>query len=242
MFGIDDAFAGGLSLAGGFMNNMFAGSRQRDQQAFSAAQSANQMAFQERMSNTSHQREVADLRAAGLNPILSATKGASSPSGAMATTTAAPVHDMLGPAVNTALAHKRLKEEVENMDETNKQIVMDTDLKRAQFRREIAQGTQVDVQTDKLKDEQAIIREQLFGAKTAAEKARIENEQLKNPAYRILHQTGNVGKEIERGTSAVGNIPALINAGRGRIKAEDFEETTYHPKGETTIKQKRYGR
>lgn len=53
--------------------------------AWSAEQAQKQMDFQERMSNTAHQREIADLRAAGLNPVLSAKLGgASTPTGAMA--------------------------------------------------------------------------------------------------------------------------------------------------------------
>ena len=53
------------------------------QQASSEKMAKDQMKFQKEMSSTAHQRQVEDLKKAGLNPILSANSGASSPGGAM---------------------------------------------------------------------------------------------------------------------------------------------------------------
>lgn len=115
---------GGLSLLGGLFGQSATDKRQEDAQAFAAQQSAEQMAFQERMSSTAYQRSMADMKTAGLNPILAYSKGgASSPPGAGATGvnyTAA--GDVVTPAVNSALAATKQREEVRNLVETNSLI------------------------------------------------------------------------------------------------------------------------
>lgn len=79
------------ALENTLMSQAFAREQMRFQQAqnakameFSAEQAKLNRDFQERMSNTSHQREVQDLIKAGLNPVLSALGGASTPSGSAA--------------------------------------------------------------------------------------------------------------------------------------------------------------
>ena len=103
--------SGGLDLLGGTQTNNA-----------NAAQARSQMDFQAEQNATAYQRAVADLKAAGLNPMLAYTNGpASSGTGAQAT-----MQNAVGHAVNTAMTAKMNYAQVENLREQNKQIKAQT--------------------------------------------------------------------------------------------------------------------
>lgn len=125
MFGIDDMLLGGIVSAAG---SFFGGESRNKAQA---EQAYAQQEFQRYMSNTAHQREVEDLRLAGLNPMLSLKSGgASTPPGAQAQ-----MQDTVTPAINTGVAAATARANIANLEEQNSKIKAETDMSRAQARK-----------------------------------------------------------------------------------------------------------
>ena len=190
------ALTAGASLFGGIFKNKEDRRRYEEANRLTSARIAaaeqrtdarlqKQFDFQERMSGTAYQRAVADMRKAGINPVLAYKQGgASAPSGASAPGQSAPGQttpskDVLSPAAASALAARRLHSEVANMEATNRNL-------QQQNVNLGAQADQVRAQTRLTNMENLIKGEVLQSAKAAAAAHKTDEEFYKSKQGRFL--------------------------------------------------------
>lgn len=169
-----------------------------------AKMAENAMAFEERMSNTAYQRAMADMKAAGLNPMLAASKGgASTPSGQQAR-----MENTQANALNSAIAASQIAVNKAQAEKTSAEanVIRETGLRSAEEQIKVLQRQQIDlIASAGLKNQQAftalanesLLRAQYDKTRGEVEVVNATAENLRKTFELISQQTINEKKKFD---------------------------------------------
>lgn len=208
MFGVDDMVIAALgSAAIGAVANWWGQSSANDtnrdiaqqNNAFNAQEAERNRNWQAYMSNTAWQRGVADMKAAGINPMLAFSKGgASTPGGSQASGNVGnPQQNTMAGfngALQTALQVYTAKQNLENARLSGQNIAADTALKTANAG--VAANTAQKVAAD-----------------TALTVANTPKAQVRGKVYSTLQNVASNAKEVVSHSKAVDDAVKWNNSG-----------------------------
>lgn len=189
MFGIDDALlAVGGKILGGILDNNAAADRQEAAQSFSAQQYA-----------TRYQTQVADMKAAGLNPMLAYTQApGNSPGGVVST----PGNQYSG-AADTFLQAKLNSAQVANVMADTENKKASADLIEAQAENQRASAAQARTSVGRIEAETSKILEEVKNVP-------VEGQRLRYAIQLLAEQAAKAAQEGETQVSIRKEIEAKI--------------------------------
>jgi hypothetical protein len=206
--GLGSVISGGLGFIGQQDTNATSASNAQQANAFNAQQAQMNRDYQTQMSNTAYQRQVADMSAAGLNPMLAYMKGggASSPSGSTASSTVPQYTSPIQGAANYQLTSAQAAK---------------TQAEKPKVEAETANITKI---SDRIDQEISNMKTDQDRLKTVIDNLKVERENLIKQGLNLTEVGNQLRAQITNLQSHSTYFNSLVSATDFQAKINDYEQ------------------